>query len=202
MGFEREVEVTVEELRFLFWVGWAFTTHSTQGMSIDAPITVHDANCMQRHDPSILYTAITRTTKYEYLNFKETKAQYFNALIYKITLTATGQVYVGSTEARVTKDDTFATALNERWKGHKQAALQQQEAGALYEAMRERGAAAFSGCVLLAHYVLPAPPRSWPLHRQQEAKKAEMAPMEGFWMDKLDARTSGFNKKSEGLCMD
>ena len=59
-----------------------------------------------------------------------------------------------------------------------------------------------SGCVLLAHYVLPAPPRSWPLHRQQEAKKAEMAPMEGFWMDKLDARTSGFNKKSEGLCMD
>jgi hypothetical protein len=56
--------------------------------------------------------------------------------------------------------------------------------------------------VLLAHYVLPAPPRSWPLHRQQEAKKAEMAPMEGFWMDKLDARTSGFNKKSEGLCMD
>ena len=67
---------------------------------------------------------------------------------------------------------------------------------------RERGAAAFSGCVLLAHYVLPAPPRSWPLHRQQEAKKAEMAPMEGFWMEKLDARTSGFNKKSEGLCMD
>ena len=171
-------------------------------MSIDAPITVHDANCMQRHDPSILYTAITRTTKYDYLNFKETKARFFNALIYKITLGATGQVYVGSTEARVTKDDTFATALNERWKGHKQAALQQQEAGALYEAMRERGAAAFSGCVLLAHYVLPAPPRSWPLHRQQEAKKAEMAPMEGFWMDKLDARTSGFNKKSEGLCMD
>ena len=29
-----------------------------------------------------------------------------------------------------------------------------------------------------------------------------MAQKEGYWMDHLNARVTGYNKKSEGLCMD
>ena len=47
--------------------------------------------------------------------------------------------------------------------------------------MRECGAEAFTGCELLAHYVLPAPPRSWRAALQSEFKKAEMAQKEGYW---------------------
>ena len=61
---------------------------------------------------------------------------------------------------------------------------------------------AFTGCALLAHYVLPAPPKSWRAALQSEFKKAEMAQKEGYWMDQLNARVTGYNKKSEGLCMD
>jgi hypothetical protein len=110
-------------------------------------------------------------------------------------------VYVKSTEARVTKDKSCVTALNRRWKGHKEAAAKGVESE-LYAAMRECGVEAFTGCELLAHYVLPAPPKSWRAALQSEFKKAEMAQKEGYWMDQLNARVTGYNKKSEGLCMD
>ena len=207
MRFAHEVVVTMKELVQFFLVGWAFTTHSTQGMSIDAPITVHDAEMMQRADRSILYTAITRCTKYEYLNTKETKygggdeCGHFNGVIYTITHKVSGRVYVGATAATVTKDDTITTALNTRWEGHKAEAKAGTQSE-LYDAMREHGVAAFTGCVLAAHYVLPAPPRSFPVDIQTEIRNNEMAQKEGHWMDTHNARVTGYNKKSEGLFLD
>jgi hypothetical protein len=53
----------------------------------------------------------------------------------------------------------------------------------LYDAMREHGVAAFTECVLAAHYVLPAPPRSFPVDIQTEIRNNEMAQKEGYWMD-------------------
>ena len=68
--------------------------------------------------------------------------------------------------------------------------------------MREHGVAAFTGCVLAAHYVLPAPPRSFPVDIQTEIRNNEMAQKEGYWMDTHNARVTGYNKKSEGLFLD
>jgi ATP-dependent exoDNAse (exonuclease V) alpha subunit len=49
----------------LFRIGYAFTTHSSQGMSIDKPYTIHEFNRMSK---KLKYVALSRSTKHEYIN--------------------------------------------------------------------------------------------------------------------------------------
>lgn len=51
-----------------FRLGFAFTCHSAQGLSIDE-LVIHDVQLMIRVEPRILYTAITRARQYEKLHF-------------------------------------------------------------------------------------------------------------------------------------
>ena len=50
-----------------FTVGFATTSHSSQGLTIDAQLGIHEIQNMIQVDKAILYTAITRTTKYSNL---------------------------------------------------------------------------------------------------------------------------------------
>lgn len=50
--------------------GYAISTHKSQGLTIDKPYIIHEYDEMiKRKLWSVLYTAVTRTTKYDYLNF-------------------------------------------------------------------------------------------------------------------------------------
>ena len=49
----------------LFRIGYAFTTHSSQGMSIDKPYTIHEFDRMNK---KLKYVALSRSTKHEYIN--------------------------------------------------------------------------------------------------------------------------------------
>jgi hypothetical protein len=69
----RDIEVStyldnlccITVLGILLRVGYAFTTHSAQGMSIDKPYTIHEFN---RMDKKLKYVALSRATKYENIN--------------------------------------------------------------------------------------------------------------------------------------
>ena len=58
------------ELKFTnhFKPMYAMTVHKAQGMTIHRPYTIYEYNRMQ-HD--MLYVALTRTSKKEYVNFSE-----------------------------------------------------------------------------------------------------------------------------------
>jgi ATP-dependent exoDNAse (exonuclease V) alpha subunit len=60
-----EVTVHAESFQKLFRIGYAFTTHSSQGMSIDKPYTIHEFNRMSK---KLKYVALSRSTKHEYIN--------------------------------------------------------------------------------------------------------------------------------------
>jgi 5-methylcytosine-specific restriction endonuclease McrA len=60
-----EIKIKSDEFQKLFRIGYAFTTHSAQGMSIDKPYTIHEFNKM---DQKLKYVALSRATKYENIN--------------------------------------------------------------------------------------------------------------------------------------
>ena len=60
-----EVTVHAENFQKLFRIGYAFTTHSSQGLSIDQPYTIHEFNRMSK---KLKYVALSRSTKHEYIN--------------------------------------------------------------------------------------------------------------------------------------
>jgi 5-methylcytosine-specific restriction enzyme A len=60
-----EIKIKADEFQKLFRIGYAFTTHSAQGMSIDKPYTIHEFN---RMDKKLKYVALSRATKYENIN--------------------------------------------------------------------------------------------------------------------------------------
>ena len=61
-----------------FTLGFATTTHSSQGLTIDDHLAIHEVPQMINTDKQILYTAITRTTKHDYLNlYMDKKDNYF-----------------------------------------------------------------------------------------------------------------------------
>ena len=60
-----EIVINAENFQYLFRIGYAFTTHSSQGMSIDKPYTIHEFNRMSK---KLKYVALSRSTKYEYIN--------------------------------------------------------------------------------------------------------------------------------------
>ncbi len=50
-----------------FQLGFAMTTHSAQGLTIDQKLCIHEITKMIYFDKELLYTAVTRCTKYKYL---------------------------------------------------------------------------------------------------------------------------------------
>ena len=61
----KTLKIKSDEFQKLFRIGYAFTTHSSQGMSIDKPYTIHEFN---RMDQKLKYVALSRATKYENIN--------------------------------------------------------------------------------------------------------------------------------------
>jgi energy-coupling factor transporter ATP-binding protein EcfA2 len=60
-----EMIIKEDQFQYLFRIGYAFTTHSSQGMSIDKPYTIHEFNRMSK---KLKYVALSRSTKHEYIN--------------------------------------------------------------------------------------------------------------------------------------
>jgi ATP-dependent exoDNAse (exonuclease V) alpha subunit len=59
-----EIVVHAENFQKFFRIGYAFPTHSSQGMSIDKPYTIHEFNRMSK---KLKYVALSRSTKHEYI---------------------------------------------------------------------------------------------------------------------------------------
>jgi len=57
--------IPLDQMSRLFYPAYCVTTHKFQGSSIDKPFTVYEWNKM---DKKLKYTAVTRSTKLEYLN--------------------------------------------------------------------------------------------------------------------------------------
>jgi ATP-dependent exoDNAse (exonuclease V) alpha subunit len=60
-----EIIIGADEFQKLFRIGYAFTTHSSQGMTIDKPYTIHEFNRMSK---KLKYVALSRSSMYEYIN--------------------------------------------------------------------------------------------------------------------------------------
>ena len=60
-------EVTIESSDFqkLFRVGYAFTIHACQGMSIETPYTIHE---WERLNKKLKYVALSRAVRKEHIN--------------------------------------------------------------------------------------------------------------------------------------
>jgi ATP-dependent exoDNAse (exonuclease V) alpha subunit len=61
----KTLTIKADEFQNLFRVGYAFTIHSAQGMSIDQPYTIHE---FDRMDQKLKYVALSRATKHENIN--------------------------------------------------------------------------------------------------------------------------------------
>jgi ATP-dependent exoDNAse (exonuclease V) alpha subunit len=60
-----EIVINADQFQKLFRIGYAFTTHSSQGLSIDKPYTIYEFNRMSK---KLKYVALSRSTRYEYIN--------------------------------------------------------------------------------------------------------------------------------------
>jgi hypothetical protein len=60
-----EIIIQKDEFQKLFRVGYCFTCHSVQGMSIDKPYTIHE---WERMHQKLKYVALSRATKKENIN--------------------------------------------------------------------------------------------------------------------------------------
>jgi hypothetical protein len=143
---------------------------------------------------------MTRCTRYDHLNFvNDSKCGHYNCVIYELLHKHTGRPYRGHTEAVVTRSASLLTAVTKRFERHVAAALEGKQS-LLYDLIRADGKCAFS-YRLLAHYVLPAPPKHLKPADKRMYMKREMAVKEGYWIQKvpLDQR---LNKKDEGVQYD
>jgi ATP-dependent exoDNAse (exonuclease V) alpha subunit len=63
--FKKELKINITDFQKFFLVGYATTTHSSQGMSIGEPYTIHE---WDRMDQRLLYVSLSRSRAYEYIN--------------------------------------------------------------------------------------------------------------------------------------
>ena len=63
--YNKEMIIKADQFQYLFRIGYAFTTHSSQGLSIDKPYTIHEFDRMNK---KLKYVALSRSTKHEYIN--------------------------------------------------------------------------------------------------------------------------------------
>jgi nitrogen regulatory protein PII-like uncharacterized protein len=60
-----EVIIESSDFQKLFRVGYAFTAHSCQGLTINEPYTIHEFDIMHK---KLKYVVLSRSSKYEYIN--------------------------------------------------------------------------------------------------------------------------------------
>ena len=60
-----EITIQKDEFQKLFRVGYCFTCHSVQGMSIDKPYTIHE---WERMHNKLKYVAVSRAVRKEHIN--------------------------------------------------------------------------------------------------------------------------------------
>ena len=99
------------ELKFTnhFKPMYAMTVHKAQGMTINKPYSIYEYNRMQ-HD--MLYVALTRTSKKEYVNFCEINLlKPYVGYIYRYSYN--GRSYIGSTvNIKKRKEDHQSNTTN------------------------------------------------------------------------------------------
>ncbi|KAJ3025798.1 UNVERIFIED_CONTAM: hypothetical protein HDU68_006674 [Siphonaria sp. JEL0065] len=62
---KEKLTITTEQFQKYFWVNYCSTCHRVQGESINQPFTIHE---LSRMASNMRYTAISRTTKKEFIN--------------------------------------------------------------------------------------------------------------------------------------
>lgn len=72
-GIDEDINI---EMLSKMVLGFAVTTHSSQGLTINEPCTIHQVHKMIESDPRILYTAVTRLTKFSDLKLRVTDYNY------------------------------------------------------------------------------------------------------------------------------
>ena len=63
--FENLIEINIPDFQKFFLVAYGCTIHSSQGMSIGEPYTIHE---WDRMDQRLRYVALSRSRAYEYIN--------------------------------------------------------------------------------------------------------------------------------------
>ena len=171
MRFKDEIKIPLEYIDKYFRLGWSFTTHSVQGMSIDSNMTIWNVKQMERSDRSILYTAVSRCTEYKYLHFGDDSCLPETGNIYMITDKTTGQRYIGSTKH----------SIKHRFEQHVQASLNKKATSQLMCAMRANGVKNFT-IKLIKSYTIPG-------------GIEELLEKERYWMEFYDTIKTGLNQQ-------
>jgi hypothetical protein len=186
--------VLLSELDRCFWLVWAYTAASSEGMTIHSKICIHDPCEQLKYDRAVCYTAMTRCTQWDHLVFRSTASQWWNGYIYEVKHRASGRAYVGSTGAcrsdKLTASQNLGQAMKRRWQAHCEAALNKKEKSPFYDAIRAHGEAAFTGCRLLVHKVMPG-----------RRDKSALLRLEGYYQSKYPPNML-YNKKREGQAQD
>lgn len=103
------IDIKHSEFKF-FDLAYCITVHKCQGSTFDFPFTIYDFN-FKGFDSKLLYTAMSRATKKEYINFCHKTYTTKKGYVYKITNEETNKIYIGST----------TTSLDQRFKEHKES---------------------------------------------------------------------------------
>ena len=59
--FDKELKIKIQDFQKYFLVAYATTTHSSQGMTINEPYTIHE---FDRMDQRLKYVALSRSTEH------------------------------------------------------------------------------------------------------------------------------------------
>ena len=63
--FKNLIKINIPDFQKFFLVAYGCTVHSSQGMSIGEPYTIHQ---WDRMDQRLLYVSLSRSRSYEYIN--------------------------------------------------------------------------------------------------------------------------------------
>ena len=89
-----EITFSIKKFKVLFRLAYAMTVHKVQGQTVDHPFSIYEAELFDKY---LLYTAMSRTTKKEYINFCDFKTVLMKGFIYMITNKINHKIYIGST---------------------------------------------------------------------------------------------------------
>ncbi len=105
------INIDIKHIEFKFFdLAYCITVHKAQGSTFDFPFSIYDYN-FKGFDKKLLYTAMSRSTKKEYVNFCFRTYSTKKGFVYKITNEDTDKIYIGST----------TTSLEQRFKEHKES---------------------------------------------------------------------------------
>jgi hypothetical protein len=103
------IDIKHSEFKF-FDLAYCITVHKSQGSTFNFPFSIYDYN-FKGFDKRLLYTAMSRSTKKEFVNFCYRTYKTKTGFVYKITNEDTDKIYIGST----------TTSLDQRFKEHKES---------------------------------------------------------------------------------